>query len=285
MVDKTETAAGNKAIRPFQIPVAPESELDALRARLTATRWPDAELVADFSQGVQLSVMQELAHYWAAEYDMRRGEARLGALPNFVTEIEGLDIHFIHVRSPHQGALPVIITHGWPGSVIELLGVIDPLTNPTAHGANATDAFDVVIPSMPGYGYSDKPTEVGWGPARIAAAWDTLMKRLGYTRYVAQGGDWGAIVTDQLGVQAPAGLAGIHTNMAGVVPPDAWLALARNVLGAGDPAPAGLTDEEQRTFDQLADFFVNGVGYGVQMGTRPQTLYGLADFPSRWRRG
>jgi pimeloyl-ACP methyl ester carboxylesterase len=279
MVVTTEKTAGGTAIRPFKIPVAPESEIDALRARLTATRWPDAELVADFSQGVQLSVMQELARYWAAEYDMRRSETRLGALPNFVTEIDGLDIHFIHVRSPHKDALPVIITHGWPGSVIELLNVIDPLTNPTAHGASAADAFDVVIPSMPGYGYSGKPRDLGWGPDRIAEVWDTLMKRLGYRRYVAQGGDWGAIVTDLLGVQAPAGLAGIHTNMAGVVPPDAWLALARNVLGAGDPAPAGLTDEEQRTFDQLADFFVNGVGYGVQMGTRPQTMYGLADSP------
>jgi pimeloyl-ACP methyl ester carboxylesterase len=274
-----ETSADTAAVRPFTIPVASEAELEALRARLTATRWPDPELVTDFSQGVQQAVMQELAHYWASEYDLRRCEARLSALPHFVTEIDGLDVHFIHVRSPRENALPVIITHGWPGSVIELLNIIDPLTNPTAHGASAADAFDVVIPSMPGYGYSGKPRDLGWGPDRMARAWDVLMKRLGYPRYVAQGGDWGAIVTDLMGVQAPPGLLGIHTNMAGVVPPDVWTVLARNVLGAGGPPPPGLSEEENRTFEQLNFFFAKGVGYGVQMGTRPQTMYGLADSP------
>ena len=226
---KNQTEAGT--IRPFTIPVAPETELDALRARITATRWPDRELVADHSQGVQLKVIQELARYWAEEYDLRRYEARLSARPNFITEIDGLDIHFIHVRSPHENALPIIITHGWPGSVVELLKIIGPLTNPTAHGASAADAFDVVIPSIPGYGYSGKPRETGWDPARIAGAWTELMKRLGYTRFVAQGGDWGAIITDVLAVQAPPGLLGMHTNMAGVVPADVSTALARNILG------------------------------------------------------
>jgi len=276
---RTEKAAGAMTIRPFTVPVTPEAERNALRARIKATRWPDPELVDDFSQGVQQAVMQELARYWAADYDLRRCERRLSDLPNFITEIDGLDIHFIHVRSSHPNALPVIITHGWPGSVIELLHVIDPLTNPTAHGASAADAFDVVIPSIPGYGYSGKPRDLGWGPDRVARAWDVLMKRLGYTRYVAQGGDWGAIVTDLMGVQAPEGLAGIHSNMAGVVPPDAATALARNVLGAGGPPPPRLSPEENRTYEQLNSFFLTGVGYGVQMGTRPQTMYGLADSP------
>ncbi|AQZ63734.1 Epoxide hydrolase [[Actinomadura] parvosata subsp. kistnae] len=266
-------------VRPFTVPVTPEPELEALRARIQATRWPDPELVTDFTQGVQLTVMRELARYWATEYDLRRCERRLGALPHYVTEIDGLDIHFIHVRSPHDNALPVIITHGWPGSIVELLNVIGPLTDPPAHGADAADAFDVVIPSMPGYGYSAKPRELGWGPARIARAWDVLMKRLGHTRYVAQGGDWGAIITDLMGAQAPEGLLGIHTNMAGVVPPDVWTRLARNVLGAGGPPPSGLSEAEMRTFEQLDYFFAKGVGYGVQMGTRPQTMYGLADSP------
>jgi pimeloyl-ACP methyl ester carboxylesterase len=279
MSTTTERPAGTTVIRPFSVPATPQAELDALRDRITATRWPDAELVPDFTQGVQLAVMQEVARYWATSYDLHRVGARLGALPNFVTEIDGLDVHFIHVRSRHENALPVIITHGWPGSVVELLNVIDPLTNPTAHGASAADAFDVVIPSMPGYGYSAKPRELGWGPARIAGAWDELMKRLGYPRYVAQGGDWGAIITDLMGVQAPPGLAGIHTNMAGVVPADAWTVLVRNVLGAGGPPPGGLTEEESRTFEQLNYFFANGVGYGVQLGTRPQTMFGLADSP------
>src|SRR5512146_1660753 len=216
----TESPAGTTTVRPFAIPVTPEIALEALRARITATRWPDPELVADFSQGVQQAVMTELARYWTTGYDLRRFEKRLGALPHVVAEIDGLDIHFIHVRSPHENALPVIITHGWPGSVIELLNVIDPLTDPTAHGGTASDAFDVVIPSMPGYDYSGKPTTTGWGPERIARAWDVLMKRLGDTRYVAQGGDWGAVVVDLMGVQAPKGLLGIHTNMAGIFPAD-----------------------------------------------------------------
>jgi pimeloyl-ACP methyl ester carboxylesterase len=275
----TETAAGTTEVRPFSIPVSPETELEALRARITATRWPDAELVADFSQGVQLAVMEELARYWASDYDLRRCETRLSALPNFVTEIDGVEVHFIHVRSPHEDALPVIITHGWPGSVIEMLNIIDPLTNPTAHGGSAADAFDVVIPSMPGYGYSGKPRDLGWGPVRIAGAWDVLMKRLGYQEYVAQGGDWGALVTDQMGVQAPAGLLGIHTNMAGAVPAEIWLYLVRDVFGAAGPPPSGLSEEESRVFEQLKFFFERGVGYGVQMGTRPQTMYGLADSP------
>ena len=245
MSTTTESPAGTATVRPFTVPVTPEPELEALRARITATRWPDQEVVADHSQGPQLAVMRELARYWASEYDMHRCEARLGALPHFMTEIDGLDIHFIHVRSAHANALPVIITHGWPGSVIELLGVIDPLTNPTAHGGTAADAFDVVIPSMPGYGYSGKPRETGWGPDRIARAWAELMRRLGYTRFVAQGGDWGAIVTDLMAVHAPPELVGMHTNMAGVVPADVSMALARNVLGAGGPPPSGLSAEEK----------------------------------------
>ena len=279
MSGTTENSAGAAVIRPFTIPVTPEAELEALRARITATRWPDAETVADHSQGVQLAVIQELARYWATEYDLRRCERRLSALPNFMTEIDGLGIHFIHVRSRQENALPVIITHGWPGSVIELLAIIDPLTNPTAGGASESDAFDVVIPSMPGYGYSSKPRETGWGPDRMARAWAELMKRLGYTRYVAQGGDWGAIVTDVMAAQAPAGLIGMHTNMAGVVPPDVSTALARNVLGAGGPPPSGLSAEEGRTYEQLNFVYTKGLGYGIQMGTQPQTLYGVADSP------
>jgi pimeloyl-ACP methyl ester carboxylesterase len=274
---KNQTEAGT--IRPFTIPVAPETELDALRARITATRWPDRELVADHSQGVQLKVIQDLARYWADEYDLRRYQARLSARPNFITEIDGLDIHFIHVRSEHANALPVIITHGWPGSVIELLKIIDPLTNPTAHGASAADAFDVVIPSIPGYGYSGKPRETGWDPARIAGAWTELMKRLGYTRFVAQGGDWGAIITDVMATQAPPELLGMHTNMAGVVPADVSTALARNILGAGGPPPSGLSADESRTYEQLNFFYTKGIGYGIEMITQPQTLYGIADSP------
>jgi pimeloyl-ACP methyl ester carboxylesterase len=247
-------------------------------ARVNATRWPDPELVADHSQGVQLAAIQELARYWATDYDWRGFEAKLSAL-NFMTEIDGLDIHFIHVRSAHENALPVIITHGWPGSVVELLNVIDPLTNPTAHGGNASDAFDVVIPSIPGYGYSGKPRDTGWGPVRIAHAWAELMRRLGYTQYVAQGGDWGAIITDVMASQAPSGLIGMHTNMAGILPPDVSKALAQNVLGAGDPPPSGLSAEESRTYQQLNDFFTKGAGYGIEMGTQPQTLYGISDSP------
>jgi len=272
----TSTSA---AIRPFTVPTISDEDLEDLRGRITATRWPDRELVGDFSQGVQETVMQGLARYWTTDYDMRRYEKRLSSLPNFITEIDGLDIHFIHVRSPHENALPVIITHGWPGSVIELLNIIDPLTNPTAHGANAADAFDVVIPSIPGYGFSGKPRDLGWDPDHIARAWDVLMKRLGYTHYVAQGGDWGAVITDLMGAQAPQGLLGIHSNMAGVVPPEVWTALARNVLGAGGSRPSGLSDAENSTYEQLNAFFLQGLGYGVQMGTRPQTMYGLADSP------
>jgi len=279
MSGMTETAAGATAIRPFTVPIIADAELEALRARIKATRWPDPELVADHSQGVQLAAIQDLARYWATDYDWRRFEAKLSALPHFITEIDGLDIHFIHVRSQHENALPVIITHGWPGSVIEMLKIVDPLTNPTAHSASAADAFDVVIPSMPGYGYSGKPRETGWGPERMARAWAELMKRLGYTLYVAQGGDWGAIVTDVMAAQAPPGLIGMHTNMPGVLPPEVSTALARNVLGAGPPPPSGLSHEESRTYEQLNSFFTKGVGYGVEMGTQPQTLYGIADSP------
>jgi pimeloyl-ACP methyl ester carboxylesterase len=278
MPGMTGTSAAT-AIRPFTIPTMPDADLEDLRGRVTTTRWPDPELVGDFSQGVQEAVMQELARYWGTEYDLRRYEKRLSALPNFMTEIDGLDIHFIHVRSAHENALPVIITHGWPGSVIELLDAIDPLTNPTAHGGSAADAFDVVIPSMPGYGFSGKPRDLGWDPDHVARAWDVLMHRLGYTRYVAQGGDWGAVITDLMGVQAPKGLLGIHSNMAGVVPPDVAEALAQNVLGAGGPPPSGLSEEESRTYEQLNTFYLSGLGYGVQMGTRPQTIYGVADSP------
>jgi pimeloyl-ACP methyl ester carboxylesterase len=275
----TDTAAGTTGIRPFTVPIISDAELEALRARITDSRWPDPEPVADHSQGVQLAVIQELARYWATEYDWRRFEAKLTALPHFITKIDGLDIHFIHVRSRHENALPVIITHGWPGSIIEMLNVIDPLTNPTAHGGSASDAFDVVIPSMPGYGYSGKPRDTGWGPDRVARAWAELMKRLGYTLYVAQGGDWGAIITDVMAAQAPSGLIGMHTNMPGVIPADVSTALARNVLGAGGPPPSGLSAEENRTYEQLNSFYTTGIGYGIEMGTQPQTLYGVADSP------
>ena len=275
----TENLAGAETIRPFTIPVASEAEIEQLRARVAATRWPDPEIVGDHSQGVQLATIQALARYWATDYDWRRCEEKLSALPHFMTEIDGLDIHFIHVRSQHDNALPLVITHGWPGSIIEMLEVIDPLTNPTAHGASASDAFHLVIPSMPGYGYSGKPREVGWGPDRMARAWAELMKRLGYTRYVAQGGDWGAIVTDVMAAQAPPGLLGMHTNMAGVLPADVSTALARNVLGAGGLPPSGLSADESRTYEQLNSFYTKGIGYGIEMGTQPQTLYGVADSP------
>ena len=276
MAVTSEHTTGTNAIRPFTVPVTPEAELEALRARIVATRWPDQELVPDHSQGVQLAVVQELARYWAEEYDLRRCEARLSPLPHFITEIDGLDIHFIHVRSRHENALPVIITHGWPGSVIELLNVIGPLTDPTAHGGSAADAFDVVIPSMAGYGYSGKPRETGWDPARMARAWAELMNRLGYTRYVAQGGDWGALVTDLLGVQAPAGLLAIHSNMPGVLPPEVS-AQIRVLTGA--PAPAGLSAAEQRAWEKVNFIYSAGIGYAAQMATQPQTLYGIADSP------
>jgi pimeloyl-ACP methyl ester carboxylesterase len=262
------------AVRPFRVNV-PEEQLVDLRQRIGATRWPDKETVADQSQGVQLAKLQELVRYWGTDYDWRKAEAKLNALPQFVTEIDGLDIHFIHVRSRHPNALPLIITHGWPGSVLELVKAIGPLTDPTAHGGSAEDAFDVVIPSMPGYGFSARPTETGWGPDRIARAWDVLMKRLGYTRYVSQGGDWGSVVADVMARQAPAGLLGIHVNMPATVPAD----VAR-ALNNGDPAPAGLTEEEKAAFDSLDAFFKKNAGYGVMMVTRPQTVgYGLSDSP------
>jgi pimeloyl-ACP methyl ester carboxylesterase len=270
---------GSSTIRAFTIE-APEGEIEELRARIAATRWPDKETVPDHSQGVQLATIQELARYWAAEHDWRKCEAKLNALPHFMTEIDGLDIHFIHVRSEHDNALPIILTHGWPGSVIELLKIIDPLTNPTAHGGSASDAFDVVIPSMPGYGFSGKPRAPGWGPDRMARAWVELMKRLGYTRFVAQGGDWGAVVTDLMATQAPPELAGMHTNMPGAIPPDVAQALpVPGQLAPGGPPPSGLSADEERAFRQVSNFYTRGAGYAVEMGTQPQTMYGVADSP------
>ena len=272
MTQASASQQSTNAIRPFRIDI-PESELVDLRNRINATRWPERELVNDDTQGVQLATMQKLAAHWANEFDWRKVEARLNSYPNFITEIDGVDIHFIQVRSEHENALPIIITHGWPGSIIELLKIIDPLVNPTAHGGTEADAFDVVIPSMPGYGFSGKPTETGWGPERIARAWAELMQRLGYTKYVAQGGDWGALVTDLIGVLAPDGLVGIHTNMAGAVPPEIANALQ------GGPLPANLTEEEQHAFDRLDFFYKKGLAYALEMGNRPQTLYGIADSP------
>jgi pimeloyl-ACP methyl ester carboxylesterase len=261
-----------EAIRPFQYH-ASKAELDDLRRRILATKWPDKETVPDFSQGVPSVTVQALAKYWANNYDWRKIEAKMNSYPNFITKIDGLDIHFIHVRSKNKNALPIIITHGWPGSIIEQLKIIDPLTNPTAYGGKAEDAFDVVIPSMPGYGFSEKPTATGWGPQRIAQAWVTLMKRLGYNKFLAQGGDWGAVITDLIAVQSPENVLGIHVNMPGAIP--------ANVDGAafsGAPAPDGLSDEEKRSFDELS-FFYKHVYYAFEMGTRPQTLVGLADSP------
>jgi pimeloyl-ACP methyl ester carboxylesterase len=262
----------NSDIRPFRVNV-PEAELTELRRRINATRWPERETVTDASQGVQLATSQKLARYWATGYDWRKVEARLNALPQFITNIDGLDIHFIHVRSKHENALPLIVSHGWPGSVIEQLKIVDPLINPTAHGASASDAFHLVIPSMPGYGFSGKPTTTGWNPVRIARTWVELMKRLGYTKFVAQGGDWGAVIVDLMGKQAPPELLGIHTNMPGVVPPDIdKLALT------GAPPPSGLSEEEKRAYEKLV-FTYKHVAYGVMMGSTPQDLTGLADSP------
>ena len=281
-------ATGDASIRPFTVGFPPE-EIAELRRRIAATRWPERELVTDAAsrriwstpaaagptQGVQLATMQKLIQYWGTEYDWSKCEARLKSLPHFITEIDGLDIHFIHVKSKHQGALPVIITHGWPGSVIELLKIIDPLTNPTAHGGTEADAFDVVIPSMPGYGFSGKPTEPGWGPERIAQAWFVLMKRLGYNRYVAQGGDWGALITEHMALLAPPELIAIHTNMPGTIPPEIVKALA-----AGSPPPADLGPEEKQAYEQVAFFYKHGLGYANEMALRPQTLYGIVDSPA-----
>jgi pimeloyl-ACP methyl ester carboxylesterase len=267
-------AAEDNAIRPFHIHV-PEEALVDLRRRIAATRWPDRETVADRSQGVPLAKIQELVRYWGTEYDWRKVEAKLNALPQFVMNIDGLDIQFVHARSRHPNALPLIITHGWPGSILELLKVIEPLTDPPAYGGRAEDAFDLVLPSMPGYGFSGKPQSTGWGPDRIARAWDVLMKRLGYTRYVSQGGDWGSVVADAMGRQAPAGLLGIHVNMPATVPPD-----IAKALQSGEPAPPGLSADEKAAYEQMDALYRKGSGYALMMVTRPQTLgFSLADSP------
>ena len=273
LATKAHAASEGETIRPFHVNV-PEEQLVDLRRRVKATLWPDKETVTDASQGVQLATMQKLAQYWADEHDWRKCEAKINAVPNFITEINGLDIHFIHVRSKHENALPMIVTHGWPGSIIEQMKIIDPLTDPTAHGGTAADAFHLVIPSLPGYGFSGKPTAPGWNPVSIAKAWATLMQRLGYTKYVAQGGDWGNAVSEVMALQQPPGLLGIHTNMAATVPPD-----VSKALSAGGPPPAGLSPEEKFAWDGLDDFYKNGLGYLNEMGLRPQTLYGIVDSP------
>jgi len=267
------TGSAKADIRPFHVSF-PAAQLTDLRRRVKATKWAERETVSDASQGVQLATMQALAAYWATKHDWRKAEARLNSFPNFITEIDGLDIHFIHLKSKHDNALPLIITHGWPGSVIEQLKVIEPLTDPTAHGGTAADAFHVVVPSLPGYGFSGKPTAPGWNPVSIAKAWATLMQRLGYTKYVAQGGDWGNAVSEVMALEQPPGLLGIHTNMAATVPPDVSKALA-----VGGPPPAGLSPDEKNAWDQLDDFYKNGLGYALEMNNRPQTLYGIADSP------
>ncbi|WER50340.1 epoxide hydrolase [Cupriavidus sp. WKF15] len=268
------TGAGKPdAIRPFSVSF-PQEALTDLRRRIAATRWPSRETVDDASQGVRLATMQRLADYWATRHDWRKAEARLNALPQFMTTIDGVDIHFVHVRSKHPGALPVIITHGWPGSVIEQLKVIGPLTDPTAHGGQASDAFDVVIPSIPGHGFSGKPTTTGWDPVRIARAWIVLMNRLGYKQYVAQGGDWGDAITEQMALIAPPELLGIHVNMPATLPADISKALKYN-----EPAPAGLSADERHAYEQLDTFYKHGLGYAIEMANRPQTLYGIEDSP------
>jgi pimeloyl-ACP methyl ester carboxylesterase len=267
------SATDPNAIRPFRFTASKEA-LDDLRRRVSATTWPEPEQVSDASQGVQLATMQKLAQYWATQHDWRKCEARINAVPNFITEIDGLDIHFIHVRSKHENALPMIVTHGWPGSIIEQMKIIEPLTNPTVHGGTAADAFHLVIPSLPGYGFSGKPTKPGWNPVTIAKAWAALMQRLGYTKYVAQGGDWGNAISEVMALQQPPGLLGIHTNMAATVPPD-----VSKALSAGSPPPAGLSPEEKFAWDGLDDFYKNGLGYANEMALRPQTLYGIVDSP------
>jgi pimeloyl-ACP methyl ester carboxylesterase len=286
MAVTSESNVNTTAIRPFTVAFSDE-QIDDLRARIAATRFPESEPDEQRTvhplgntvptQGVELATMEAVVRYWGAEYDLRSCETRLNALPQFITEIDGLDIHFIHVRSPHEGALPMILTHGWPGSVIELLGAVGPLTDPTAHGGSAADAFDVVIPSIPGYGFSGKPDTTGWGPDRIAGAFIELMRRLGYDRYVAQGGDWGALITDLMGVQAPEGLLALHTNMPGVLPPE--IAGLFGPLRA-DPPPSGLSAEEQRCYEQVSYVYTHGIGYAIQMLLHPQTLYGIADSPA-----
>ena len=269
-----QTASEKTAIRPFHGNAVPEAELIELRKRISATKWPEREPVADPSQGVQLATIQKLALYWATEYDWRKIEAKLNALPQFMTEIDELDIHFIHVRSKHENALPLIVTHGWPGSIIEQMKIIGPLTDPTAHGGSASDAFHLVIPSMPGYGYSEKPIATGWDCPRIARAWVELMKRLGYTKYVAQGGDWGALITEQMGVLAPPELLGIHINLPSAVPEEILKALQ-----SGSGKPPDLSADESKAFDRLAFFFRDGLSYAQQMANHPQTMYGIADSP------
>ena len=267
-----EAPDSSETIRPFQFH-AEQADLDDLKRRIEATRWPEKEPVDDPSQGVPLAVVKVLAKYWASQYDWRKIEAKINSYPNFITKIDGLDIHFIHVRSQHENALPILITHGWPGSIIEQMKVIDPLTNPTAYGGNAENAFHVVIPSIPGYGFSERPAETGWGPERIAKAWVTLMKNIGYDRFLGQGGDWGGVITDIMAAQSPENVIGIHTNFAGVIPPEVDVAAFR-----GEPAPSGLSVEEQKTFDELSYTYKN-VAYAFIMGSRPQSLYGIADSP------
>src|ERR1700677_2472456 len=269
----TMTSTDKTAVRPFRLDI-PEAELTELRRRINATKWPEGETVTDASQGVQFATIQALARYWGTTYDWRKVEARLNALPQFMTEIDGLDIHFIHVRSKHENALPLIVTHGWPGSIIEQLKIIDPLANPTVYGASASDAFDIVVPSLPGYGFSGKPTTPGWDIPRIARTWVTLMKRLGYTRFVAAGGDVGAQVVDELGVQAPPEVLGIHTNMPVTVPAD-----VSKALNCHEPPPPGLSAGEQHAWDQLDFFYKKGLGYAIEMSNRPQTLYPLTNSP------